>query len=336
MRTAPFLDEVRSRGFDSVDVDTSVVVATANRVGFLDGLVAALERQTASGFELLVVVDGSQDGTWERLQALAGSTTLPLRALRIAATGGPSVPRNTGVSVARGELLLFTDDDCLPEPAWVGALRDALAGNDLARGPVHPTSEPHGAWDRSIDVPSPTPWYETANLGVRRTAFLAAGGFPVLDVLGSLPAPRGFGEDVVFGHRAADGRREGWAPTAVVRHRWVAGSYLDHLRGRRRLVGFPALKRVTPRLASVLPAGAFLGRRSLAFDVAAAAAGAAALTRQPWLLAGAVPWARLAWPDARARGGRSPWVRLVQLAVADAVGAAALVEGSVRHRAVVL
>jgi glycosyltransferase involved in cell wall biosynthesis len=315
----------------------SVVIATCDREPFLAELVSALEAQTADDFEVVIVDDGSSDETWRRLAALAGTTTLPLLALRIASTGGPSVPRNTGVAHARADVLLFTDDDCLPEPEWTASVLDAIeAGASLVRGPVRPVEGPHGAWDRSIDVAGPTPWFETSNICYRRALFDEAGGFPVLDVLGRLPRARGFGEDVVLGHRAAARTTPVWAAGATVRHRWLPGTFRDHLAGRRRLVGFPALRRELPALRESLACGVFLNDRSAAFDLAVVGTAAALIVRRPMPLLAALPWVRRAWPDARRRGhGRAP-LRLAQLAVADAVGAAALAQGSVRSRVPVL
>lgn len=254
----------------------SVIVATCGRERFLAELVAALEAQTAVGFEVVIVDDGSRDGTWDRLVALAGTTALPLLALRIAGTGGPSVPRNTGVQHARAQVLLFTDDDCLPEREWIAAVLEAVdAGASFVRGPVRPREGAHGPWDRSIEVAGATPWFETSNICFRREVFMAAGGFP-------------------------------------------------------------ALRREFPGLRDSLLYGVFLNRRSAAFHLAVAGTTAALVVRRPVPLLATLPWLQRAWPDARRRGrGRAP-LRLAQLAVADAVGAAALVQGSVRHRVPVL
>jgi glycosyltransferase involved in cell wall biosynthesis len=300
-------------------------------------LVSALEAQSAVGFEVVFVDDGSHDDTWRQLVGLAGSTTIPLLALRIAGTGGPSIPRNTGVLHARAPVLIFTDDDCLPEPQWITSVLEAIKdGASLVRGPVRPVEGKHGAWDRSIEVAGPTPWFETSNISIRRDVFLESGGFPVLHALGRLTRARGFGEDVLLGHRAAERTQQVWADDATVLHRWLPGSYRDHLHGQRRLVGFPALRRELPGLRDSLRYGVFLNDRTAAFHLAVVGSAASLIVRRPGPLLATIPWLRRAWPDARRRGrGRAP-LRLAQLVVADAVGAAALVEGSVRHRAPVL
>ena len=314
--------------------DISVVVATYERSEFLPELIARLEAQTTS-VEVVIADDGSSNASWSTLQRLVATTSLPLLALRLDHTGGPSLPRNTGVVNARGSLIAFTDDDCLPEPGWAAAIAAGLAdGATVVQGATRPTGDHHGRWDRTVSVDAPTGLFETCNLGVWRDAFLAAGGFPLIDVVAGLP--RGFGEDVVLGSRASDLGAFVWAPGAVVEHRWIPGTFADHLDGRRRLVGFPWLAREVPEVADRLRGGVFLSRRTLEYDAAVASLLAAAVARKPLLLAGMLPWLRTRLAAVRAQPGRSVARQLAQEAVADTVGFGALVRGSVRHRRAVL
>jgi hypothetical protein len=196
--------------------------------------------------------------------------------------------------------------------------------------------EPHGPWDRSIDVDGPTPWFETSNLAFPREPFLAAGGFPVLDLLPRRRAPRGFGEDVVLGRRLARALPTRWVSDAVVWHRWIPGTFTDCLAGQWRVVGFPLLVRELPELRDALWVKTFLTPRTAAFWSLLAGAGVATATgRRSALLAG-LPWLAQAWPDARRRARLRAPLRLAQVAMADAVTVLALVEGSARARRVVL
>ena len=336
MRTAPVLDRVASAGVAAGRPAVTVVVATHNRAHFLPGLVAALEAQSAGDrFDVVIVDDGSTDDTWDQLTRMAAVTPLRLQTLRVAATGGPSLPRNTGVATATAALVAITDDDCLPQPGWVEALLAAAQVGELLRGPVRPADEPHGPWDRSIDVAGPTPWFETSNLAVPRKEFIAAGGFPVDDLLPGRQSPRGFGEDVLLGHTLAERIGQRWVPEAVVQHRWLPGEFRGHLSGQWRVVGFPLLVRRLPSLRRALFGRMFLSARSATFDLAVAAIVLGGLVT-PWALLGLAPWCLVAWPDARRRGRLRAPLRLAQLAVADAVTFAALLDGSVRARRVLL
>jgi hypothetical protein len=92
-------------------------------------------------------------------------------------------------------------------------------------------------------------------------------------------------------------------------------------------------------VASWLWHGVFLDRQTAEFDLAVAGGVAAVLSRRPLLLGTALPWLVRRWKEARLRSGRR--IRggtpvLARLAWGDAVGLAALVKGSIKHRRLVL
>ena len=99
----------------------SVVIPTHNRKGGLLRTLSALEQQTypADQFEVLVVDDGSQDGTY-RLAARFFTFSF---ALIRQANAGATVARNHGARRSRGEILVFLDDDIALLP---GALENLL------------------------------------------------------------------------------------------------------------------------------------------------------------------------------------------------------------------
>jgi glycosyltransferase involved in cell wall biosynthesis len=74
-------------------------------------------------FEVIVVDDGG-DAPLDDVVAPFGCN-LSLALLR-QPNAGPAAARNLGAERARGELLAFTDDDCLPDPCWLTALADTL------------------------------------------------------------------------------------------------------------------------------------------------------------------------------------------------------------------
>lgn len=100
----------------------SVIVPTHNRREMLERKLRALDHQTGE-FEVVVVADGCTDGTTTFL-----SRYQPPYPLRYLETGGrgAAFARNRGAEKARGEQLLFSDDDVIPGPGWVEKLIKAL------------------------------------------------------------------------------------------------------------------------------------------------------------------------------------------------------------------
>ena len=111
----------------------AVVTPTRDRAAVLSRTLSALEavRGAGAAAELVVVDDGSRDGTAELLAEVLPSFPFPARSLR-AGGRGPAAARNLGVDGAGGALVAFLGDDTLPEPGW---LEGHLAAH--ARRPGH-------------------------------------------------------------------------------------------------------------------------------------------------------------------------------------------------------
>jgi glycosyltransferase involved in cell wall biosynthesis len=96
----------------------SVVIPCFNRVDWIEETIVSAYGQSHPPVEVIVVDDGSTDGSWERLQELRQTRFPGLRILshegRI--NCGENVSRATGVAAARGEFVAFLDSDDLFEP----------------------------------------------------------------------------------------------------------------------------------------------------------------------------------------------------------------------------
>jgi GT2 family glycosyltransferase len=167
----------------------SVVVPCYNRANFLPRCLGSLFAQTypRERFEIVLVDDGSTDGTAETARALGAAWAGGLRVVE-QSNGGPARARNAGIRAAGGEIVAFTDSDCVAAPEWLEQLVRTLAADPAAAGVGGPIA--NGSSDgwvaRFLDT---TAFYRhrvrrgavdyllTASVAYRRDALVAAGGF---------------------------------------------------------------------------------------------------------------------------------------------------------------
>ncbi len=101
----------------SARVSYSVIVPAYNAGKTIGDCLRALARQSldAADYEVIVVDDGSRDDTAEIVK------TFPVRYLH-QENKGPAAARNYGSREARGEIILFTDSDCVPSRDWIAEM----------------------------------------------------------------------------------------------------------------------------------------------------------------------------------------------------------------------
>jgi glycosyltransferase involved in cell wall biosynthesis len=208
--------------------EISVVIPTFCRANRLRRLIGALEQQTLSRdrFEVVVVDNASTDDTPAVLRELAARSPLEIRAL-VEYTPGPAATRNAGWRAARGELIAFVDDDCVPDADWLEAgLRAMRADGELGvvQGCTRkPEAEPLGDWTLWRQITGPTPYFEACNIFYRRAALAQTPGFD--EGIGN------YGEDCAAGWAVvAAGWRRGFAEGAVAYHDVEERGVRYHLR----------------------------------------------------------------------------------------------------------
>lgn len=104
----------------------SVVIPTYNRMDILPEVLAALENQVAApSFEVVVIDDGSSDGTAQWLTAQR--FRMPVEVV-IQKNAGPAAARNRGVDSATGSRVAFLGDDTVPSAGWLAAHHGASHG----------------------------------------------------------------------------------------------------------------------------------------------------------------------------------------------------------------
>ncbi|HZV72220.1 MAG TPA: glycosyltransferase [Conexibacter sp.] len=204
-------------------VSATIVVPTRDRAGYLDVALRSFASQAIdAGAEVIVVVDGPD------AESVAVAERRGARVIEQPEPRGPNAARNAGWQAARGDLVVFVDDDVEAPRSWLPSLLAAAAATperDVFAGPIRAAIEggglrscgregppittlDHGPADVDIHVG----W--TANLAIRRAALETIGGFDE-----SIPVGAGDEEEWQERHRSTGGRV-----------RYVAAAGLDHRR----------------------------------------------------------------------------------------------------------
>ncbi len=118
----------------------SIITLTKNRAVFLKKNLASLVGQTNPGDEIILIDNASTDETG--LVIASFESLLPIRSYRTTVAGYPRL-YNLAVRKARGQIIVFLDDDCIANPAFMAAIRRAHQKhpNALIQGITH--SIPH-------------------------------------------------------------------------------------------------------------------------------------------------------------------------------------------------
>lgn len=160
--------------------EVSVQICSHNRKNVLQVVLESLKDQTlpADRFEVVLVDDGSTDGTKEMAEGL----NLPyhLTVLRHEKNAGLSTARNTGLRACRGRVILIIDDDVIADPDLLRqhVLTHASYDKIVCNGWVNHVSEPKRPENPQFTIADiSTSFFWTSNVSVKRRHLLAIGGF---------------------------------------------------------------------------------------------------------------------------------------------------------------
>ena len=192
----------------------SVIVPHYRDLKGLDACLSALTNHTTMPDEIVVADNNSPEGEAAAAAVIAGRARLT-----IVAEQGAGPARNGGVAASSGDILAFTDSDCLPEPQWLANALAALSGCDFVGGAMRVlVADEHAltaaeAFERVFAFDNRTyvlakGFSVTANLICPRALFDDVGGFRI-----------GVSEDLEWCQRArAKGYVIGYAADAVIGH----------------------------------------------------------------------------------------------------------------------
>ncbi len=217
----------------------TVAIPTHNRASTLRQTLDSVTALDLAGAEAecLVVDNASTDDTAAIVEAIAKRAPIVVRRV-LEPLVGSSFARNRAIDEARGDFILFIDDDAIAEPRWARELLGEIErrGLDAACGAVLPRwLQPPPRWlgprlyaklavhppemleAGSVQEMETLHNYFSANVGFRRTAFERFGRFREdLGVVGGNPIS---GEDTeLFSRIIARGGAIGFAPGARVHH----------------------------------------------------------------------------------------------------------------------
>lgn len=196
----------------------SVIIPTYNGAARISHCLQALQKQAAGrNVEILVVDDGSTDSTAAVVARFPG-----VRLIR-QTNAGPAAARNHGAREARGEIILFTDDDCVPMPDWLEAMLSPFDDPQVvgAKGIYRTTQKRLAARFVQIEYEDryrlmagqPTiDFIDTYSAAFRRDRFLEMDGYDT-------SFPVACAEDIELSYRmSARGWKMKFVPSAIVYH----------------------------------------------------------------------------------------------------------------------
>lgn len=216
---------------DSRKPVVSVVVCTHNGLRRLTGLLADLGQQESStpAWELIVVDNGSTNGSPLSAETLAGLIHAPLR-LIVSDVKGKSRALNAGIAASLGQVILSTDDDVRVPPRWIQAMAAPILGGslDAVVGCIRIAPHLYPDWmkgDWAAHFASTVLYTEQtheligASMGFSRKVLDRVPAFdPELG-----PGRKGLYEDLLFGYQLkAAGFRLGFLPNICAEHHFEA------------------------------------------------------------------------------------------------------------------
>src|SRR5262252_6321524 len=199
-------------------MSVSIIIPTFNGAGRIRKCIDALLPQTAAiNAEILVVDDGSSDNTGDVVSSYSGLRLISQ------ANAGPAAARNRGALEAKGTIILFTDDDCVPTSDWLAAMTKPFEDPDVVgvKGAYRTRQKSLVArfvqadyedrYRLMVTLPE-IDFVDTYAAAFRRDRFLEMNGYDT-------SFPVACAEDIELSYRMSErGWKMKFAPTAIVYH----------------------------------------------------------------------------------------------------------------------
>lgn len=196
----------------------SLIIPVYNNEKGIAECLDSVFRQHYKDFEVIVVDDGSSDGT------SIVAKKFPCTIIRLDKNHGAAFARNKGAEEARGSIIVFLDSDCVARKGWL----DVIMRDFRKKGIDAVASQYCGNLEKSFisefafmelfyrekNFPKYLKTAPSACFTCRKKAFESVGGFPK-------GFPRSFtAEDILFSYEFGKKHRTLWEPRAAVFHRF--------------------------------------------------------------------------------------------------------------------
>lgn len=325
----------------------SVVIPTRNRSRLLREAINSILCQTmpVDQFEIVVVDNNSSDDTPAVIQQLQQLAPCVIKYHRLHSDCGPAHARNSGVRLAEGEFIAFTDSDCRAEPHWlergIATFKDdvGFVCGVLLHKPEQKVEFFSGAYD---ELKEEHPTYPTCNSIYRRGVFLEMKGFDEAlcfrTFFDNKPVECA---DTDLAWRVKErGWRSVFLRDLIIYHEVPLRTPLNWIIDPYRIYSVPALVKRHPGLRKILLQGHVFFRLENALFYLAIAGLFLGFAVRPWLLVLCAPYPLLLASVLRHNlsAARLPKLlaQVTLLSARQTCLSAGLIYGSIRFRTLVL
>lgn len=213
----PTFDERVSMSRSKNGLTVTVIIPVYNREKELAECLDALTNQNRRPDEIIVVDDGSTDGTKNIAEAYSLVTILSQK------NAGPAKARNAGAKKAKSDIVLFLDSDCVAEKNWLEEMLKPFDEKNVVgvQGAYKTKQTSLAARFDQLDIEyryermkksKRLDWIGSYSAAYRRDIFLQEGGFDET-------FPKASGEDAEFSYRLSEkGMKLVFNPRAIVFH----------------------------------------------------------------------------------------------------------------------
>ena len=163
-------------------IEVSVIITAYNEVRHISRCLDSLLRQSFDNFEIIVVDDGSSDGTSELVKRYIQKNPEKIRLVKLRMNTGLGNARNIGAHFAKGSIVVFLDADMefppnfianLVKPILNGSSKSSCPGDEIIANVENPWVRVQGQRIRGVGIEERTVYVRA----VERDLFIKSGGF---------------------------------------------------------------------------------------------------------------------------------------------------------------